>query len=1381
MTTRSPLEQLLALPEPEQRVLALFATVHEALNRTAMLQWLRGTDLRLIASRAVSSTDLSILLTRWVKAGLLIDVSDGHQQFRVPRSLAHAVLDRLAKRGELQALATRVREQAPLAAQSVYMIDPSRLGRELLLSLYLGDNEQGTDALTTWESRYRGVTHEALILDAFGLDVPKARLTGHLSGAVAQRYASAVMDIGVTRLVEVGPDTCAWLVEKRAGLLPSTCIRAAYYFALRGEPATALSFLPELENADSCAARSFILLSENKLDEARSVALRAIERARGKSKKVKPVDELFAPWLILCLLTAGESEAVEQALTQLQLWTKKPSEHTFALFMLKVLEQHLTAPDGPREIVGRYTGHASRWLDVLFAGLVCRFVEQKHSPALSDQLLRMANTAQGRGFRFLGAELLRVHEGELKQGLGLLYQREEEWARVVRALDVAIAQAENLTDSSDGATEERLVWVLVIDATGHQLSARVQTRTAKGFSNGRQVSWKKLAEAGIDAAWIAPEDRRVLQHIKLYKGNQYHGAPSQYAIEAEAPLSLVGHPRVFGDYDLRKPVDVVRGPTRLEVRKEGEQIAIGVVPSACLDQGVVCERDGAQRIVVYGLTRAQRVIAAQLTKKGVVLPAAAHAPLQRTLARLVTHFAVASDVDVEGAQIEEVPADPRIHVQLRRLGAGVAVRLCVAPLGSAPLFNPGEGSASVLGSYGSGEHACTARTMRDLTVERAALQHLRDCCPTLSSYETDQRELRIEDLVSCLELLCGLQALKDEVVVEWPSGQPLSLVAERGSEHLRVSLSSRGDWLAADGELDVDPELKLSLRDLLARAASAKGRFIALDDGRFVALTENLRKTLDGMAALSTTKGERVELHPLALGSLASQSDQFARFKQDKGVAARLAKVREAARLEPKLPSSFEADLRPYQQEGFEWLTRLTHWGAGACLADDMGLGKTLQALALMVARAPNGPSIVVAPMSVCTNWIDEARRFAPTLRVTRLGQGDREKMLSDIGPFDVVVCSYGLLQQEIERLEKQRFSVIVVDEAQAIKNAATQRTRAAMRLVGDVRLALTGTPVENHLGELWSIMTFLNPGLLGSAKSFETRFVKPIQRDNDEQATRLLKRLVRPFILRRKKNEVLDDLPEKTTITLRVEASPEERALFEALREQALERMSGQDAGQKGRIRILAELMRLRRAACHPDLVAPEAQLTSSKLATFEAVLEELRQGGHRALVFSQFVDYLSIVRARLDALGIRYQYLDGSCTTAQRAAAVRDFQAGQGEVFLISLKAGGFGLNLTAADYVVHLDPWWNPAVEDQASDRAHRIGQTRPVTIYRLVMAGSIEEKILALHATKRDVADQLLDGASSASVLAVDELMALLRDSEHVPTTKDRGPQLRSPLH
>ena len=373
-----------------------------------------------------------------------------------------------------------------------------------------------------------------------------------------------------------------------------------------------------------------------------------------------------------------------------------------------------------------------------------------------------------------------------------------------------------------------------------------------------------------------------------------------------------------------------------------------------------------------------------------------------------------------------------------------------------------------------------------------------------------------------------------------------------------------------------------------------------------------------------------------------------------------------------------------------------------------------------------------------------------------------------------------------MDRLEQVRWRSAVLDEAQSIKNPATKRARAARRLNADFRLVTTGTPIQNNLMDLYSLFSFINPGLLGARQQFRRNFGAAVERGGDADATARLRRLIAPFLLRRLKSEVLDGLPERTEITLHVRMSTEEATLYEALRRRAVEELEAVRAEASTinegarRVRVLAHLTRLRLACCNPRLaLTAESDIRrtgnqtagvangrrslprSSKLDAFAATLKELLENHHKVLVFSQFVMHLKLVEEYLTDAGIAYQYLDGATPAKARAERINAFQAGRGDVFLISLKAGGLGLNLTAADYVIHLDPWWNPAVEDQASDRAHRIGQTRPVTIYRLVAEGSIEEQIVDLHHRKRDLADQLLEGADVAGRLNADELLALLR--------------------
>jgi SNF2 family DNA or RNA helicase len=595
----------------------------------------------------------------------------------------------------------------------------------------------------------------------------------------------------------------------------------------------------------------------------------------------------------------------------------------------------------------------------------------------------------------------------------------------------------------------------------------------------------------------------------------------------------------------------------------------------------------------------------------------------------------------------------------------------------------------------------------------------------------------------------------------------------------------------------------LRLRQLLDLLGTGKSRYVALGDGGFLALTDTLRQQLADLRAVVSTQGKTQRLSPLAALAWAGQ-DGAPALDGDAAWSRRSQTWEQAQTRDFKLPITLLADLRDYQRSGWTWLMRLAASGFGAVLADDMGLGKTLQTLGLLLARADGGPALVVAPTSVCGNWLAEAARFAPGLRVEMYGdtsaaadsdaesaeaaestddsavpdtarQAARRKQVQALGSGQVLICSYGLLQIDGEILASRPWHSAVLDEAQAIKNAGTRRARAALTLQADFKLALTGTPIENRLSELWAIMGFANPGLLGSMEQFNQRFAGPIERDGDPQAGRRLRRLVAPFLLRRTKGEVLADLPPRTEIVHEVVPGSRERALLEALRQQAEESVSqvlaagaggaGPGEGQS-QMHVLAALTKLRRAACDPRLVAPELGLVGAKVQEFERLAQELVAGRHKALVFSQFTDFLALLRERLDSAGLSYQYLDGSTPMAQRTQRVNAFQAGQGDFFLISLKAGGFGLNLTMADYVIIADPWWNPAAEDQASGRAHRIGQQRPVTVYRLVTQGSIEERIVKLHHSKRALAEGVLagqDGGGGAVMRAAD-MLALLRGED-----------------
>ncbi len=559
------------------------------------------------------------------------------------------------------------------------------------------------------------------------------------------------------------------------------------------------------------------------------------------------------------------------------------------------------------------------------------------------------------------------------------------------------------------------------------------------------------------------------------------------------------------------------------------------------------------------------------------------------------------------------------------------------------------------------------------------------------------------------------------------------------------------------GKVQLDGKTALEMDELLDKIREAKGRFIKLNDTEYVAISDKLKKVLSQIAKVTHKKKKELEISAFNAGSLKELEDAGVSLNADQEYRDLLSRIDSANDLNVSVPSALQAELRSYQIDGFEWLARLAHWGAGAILADDMGLGKTIQTITLLLFRASQGPSLVVTPSSVLYNWRDEISRFAPSLNIHIFNSGDRKKILETAGNNDVVLCTYGVLSSEIENMSKPVWNVVVLDEAHAIKNRTSQISKNVHSLKSKARVLLTGTPIQNHLSEIWNLFDFANPGLLGSLPDFSERFIIPIEKYQDKDQQRLLKKMISPFLLRRTKAEVLEELPQKTEITIKVSMSPEETALYENLRNNTLENLA---SGEINSIQAMAALTKLRQAACNPKLVDAKLDIPSSKASVFLELVKDLIANNHRALVFSQFTSHLALIKQVLDEAKIEYLYLDGSTPTSERKGLVEKFQTGLTPIFLISLKAGGLGLNLTGADYVIHLDPWWNPAIEDQASDRAYRIGQERAVTIYRLITENTIEEKIIDLHLTKRSLADALLEGADMSSKLSKEEILKLL---------------------
>ncbi|MFI5379084.1 MAG: DEAD/DEAH box helicase [Tepidisphaerales bacterium] len=581
-----------------------------------------------------------------------------------------------------------------------------------------------------------------------------------------------------------------------------------------------------------------------------------------------------------------------------------------------------------------------------------------------------------------------------------------------------------------------------------------------------------------------------------------------------------------------------------------------------------------------------------------------------------------------------------------------------------------------------------------------------------------------------------------------------------------LSVNSGIDFFEVSGAIDFEGK-SVQLPTLLAAVRKGENT-IVLDDGSMGMIPEEWLKKYALLASAGETdadhlrfaRGQAVLLDALLAAEPNVQVDEI--FAQTR------AALRRFKGIAPQDPSTdFTGQLRPYQREALGWFEFLRSFGFGGCLADDMGLGKTVQVLALLdlrrreraAAGQPGAPSLVVVPRSLVFNWLNEANKFTAQLKVLDNTSVQRDRSGESLAQYDLVLCTYGTLVRDVPHLKDVHFDYVVLDESQAVKNASTDSAKAVRLLKGQHKLALSGTPIQNHIGELWSLFEFLNPGLLGASSAF----AGAIGRKPDPELRNVLARALRPFILRRTKEQVAPELPPRTEQTVYCELDAEQRKLYDELRNHYRVLLLGKADKElnNSKIEILEALLRLRQAAIHPGLIdKARAQSSSAKLEVLLERLSETIEEGHKTLIFSQFVSMLDIVRNRLNRQQIPYAYLDGQ--THDRQAAVKQFQEDpECKLFLISLKAGGLGLNLTAAEYVFLLDPWWNPAVEAQAIDRAHRIGQTQHVFAYRIIAKDTVEEKVLQLQQSKRDLADAIINADNSLiRTLGRDDLELLL---------------------
>jgi SNF2 family DNA or RNA helicase len=1121
-----------------------------------------------------------------------------------------------------------------------------------------------------------------------------------------------------------------------------------------------LLMLPQHELFDHAA----IALMKGDFVLANQFYNEVIKLERGTTRKRK----IFLPELdgILYALSAiGENTAASLKVAKSQVDDGVKEREDSAYLVLKPFVDSLVSGMPFESQPAYYAPRLPLAMGGVIEVMVLFWRESPFQKGLKEILMLELERLTSFGYHWVAAELdvllVRIfkepptypnwHEQQQLKPLIDIRAHEEPWKRALTAL---ASLSKPTSTSVSAANLYRIAWLVESSEKYLDLEAREQKCSAKGVWNkGRIVSLKRLITEPETVVGLSEQDKRIIMCID--RNRNYYGSDYEINIEQALPL-LINHPAVFWSAASDIRIDVIAGEITLQMNEKAGQIRLQLDPKISPDQSVMWKNITPTRLAVYVNTPEIKQIAGILGA-GLSVPSEAKIQLVEVIKAIAPHITIHSNLPELSAHMATLDADTTLYAHLLPLKEGLRMQLLQRPLPGGSWYTPGRGPTNVVGEV-AGE---TVQAVRNFKDEKKRLNKLIEACPSLALLDRigSDQEWQLEHPEACLELLSELKAQPETLVqLVWPEGERMRLSGSRSLSQMRLSIRKQGEWFEADGDITLDDGRVFALRELLQMMSQTSGRFLRLGDNDYIALTDSFRRRLEELNAFAetNTKG-RLRINPLAAPALAELAREVGDLEADDAWKDQVKKLDALADFTPKLPPTLQAELRDYQLEGYCWLARLAHWGVGACLADDMGLGKTVQALALLLDRALKGPALVVAPLSVAMNWLSEAQKFSPTLNM-RSYHNNRD--LTELGAFDVVVASYGMLQQDAELFAQQHWHTVVLDEAQAIKNTATKRSQAAMSLTADFKMIASGTPVENHLGELWNLFRFINPGLLGSKDRFAQRFSTPIER-GDMPARAHLKKLIQPFILRRTKTQVLNELPSRTQITLQVELSDAERHLYEALRQQAVSNV--ENAGKAAPMQVLAEITKLRRFCCNPKLVLKDTEISASKLTVFAETLDELLDNKHKALVFSQFVDHLTIVRDYLDSKNISYQYLDGSVLAVERKKRVDAFQSGEGDVFLISLKAGGTGLNLTAADYVIHLDPWWNPAVEDQASDRAHRMGQLRPVTIYRLVVKDTIEEKIIGLHGKKRDLADSLLDGGEAAGRLDTAALLGLLKES------------------
>lgn len=1083
-------------------------------------------------------------------------------------------------------------------------------------------------------------------------------------------------------------------------------------------------------------------------------------KLRNKHAKEKNIfnNPIFAFYLILAYKKCP-SVKIQTKITQYL--SKKIVQEDTRLQPSALLAQYLGNPDNIKDIQKRLDAiRKTRYPSVhALCNIIAGYYGLKTTPykPVSPLLALEYGAVSGMNQEELEALEKQVGGKAIMPSFG----RIEQWEGMLKEVELLLnSNLSGGAESADNQRSERIAYFLNRFSAywgGHEVTVRLQTRLLNGsWGAGKKISMENFLSCQY--ACMDETDKQVATACKGLKTG------SILLLETILPY-LIGTNRLYGGTRAPYyPIEVIKVEPFVSISKDkkGLKIATNVPESAIASNTLMhyeIVNDG--RIEMFNLTNIQKTLLKSLTQLPVI-PREAEERLQPLLAMVGKYLEVHSELIEGGSSLENVKGDPAVHVKINPCSNGnYQLRFSVRPLpngtqeffpGTAPkvIYDECEGKRVQVTRHLSAERAFF-KTLSDFCNEELETIALEDLSPTDRGGQSESLTLNPMQL---LALTQWSQEQQEGYLLEWPEGKKIK-VMNVSNARIDIRKSSDYQWFEAEGEVRYGNTDKLSIEALMVLIGDGRlsGNYLQIDDEHYLCLTDMLRKQITRLEAASMKQRNGLVISKFNIGMLADllQSSQI-EVTADDHLRELENRINESQHLQPRVPQALNAVLRDYQIEGFQWMIRLDHWGAGACLADDMGLGKTLQAIAFVLYKQDQGPSLVVCPASVVMNWRNELARFAPTLNVFVLNaESNRKEVIEQAAEGDVVLSTYGLLAFEDANLLQKQWNVVCLDEAHTIKNRNTRTSGSAMKLLSRSRIILTGTPVQNYLSELWNLMQFLNPGLLGSFEVFNKRFGA-----DAEGQMKLLKRIVQPFVLRRTKTEVLAELPEKTDIVRFVQLSDHEMLVYETMRKLIKKEL---DMQTKVNVSVLAQITKLRQAACSMALVQEQWKGETSKIQELLLLIDEIISGGNKVLIFSQFTSFLDMVNQALEQKGVAYYYLNGSTPIAKRNEMVQAFQKGGKPVFVVSLKAGGLGLNLTGANYVIHLDPWWNPAIEQQATDRAYRIGQKQNVTVYHLIAAHTIEEKILRMHESKRKLSDAFLEGADTAKAISIADLKAL----------------------